>query len=85
MTFAVAGGILLNVGAFLTYRGYIYRAVMVYLAADICWIAMAWRRADWTGMFFIAVGVFFGFLAFWKMHRGTMERSLQTKPKDGTQ
>ncbi len=85
MTFAVAGGILLNIGAYLTYRGHIYRAVKVYLAADMCWIAMAWQRADWTGMFFIAVGVLLGFLAFSKMHHGTMERSLQTKSKDGMQ
>jgi len=75
-SFAILGGILLNVGAFLTYRGRIFEAVWAYLAADLCWIAMAWQRGDGWGMFFIAVGIGFGLLAFRRMHRGDMEKSL---------
>lgn len=80
LTFAILGGIMLNIGAFLTFRGKIYEAVSVYLVADLCWIAMAWERNDFTGMVFIAVGILFGFLAFMKMQRGSMEKSL-TKEK----
>ena len=75
-SFAIIGGIMLNVGAYLTFRGRIFEAVWVYLIADLCWIAMAWQRGDALGVFFIAVGIFFGLLAFRKMHRGDMEKSL---------
>jgi ammonia channel protein AmtB len=75
-SFAIIGGILLNVGAYLTYRGKIFEAVWAYLAADMCWIAMAWQRDDRWGMLFIAVGILFGLLAFRRMHRGDMEKSL---------
>lgn len=76
MTFAILGGILLNIGAFLTYKGKIYQAVIVYLFADICWVVMAWERNDMLGMLFIIVGVTFGFLAMRKMKSGEMNKSL---------
>lgn len=76
VSFAILGGIMLNIGAFLTFKGRIFQAVWVYLLADLCWIAMAWERDDLTGMFFIAVGIVFGLLAFRKMHRGDMEKTL---------
>ena len=81
MTFAIAGGVLLNVGAFLTYRGKIYEAVAVYLVADLCWVAMAWERGDGPGMVFIGVGILFGLLAFVKMQRGRMEKSLNREER----
>ena len=78
MTFAVLGGVLLNVGAYLTFKGQIFRAVMVYLFADLCWIIMAFERDDYLGVFFIVVGVIFGFLAFMKMKNGEMDKSLKS-------
>ena len=77
MSFAVLGGLLLNIGAFLTYRGKIYEAVIVYLFADICWIIMAYEREDFWGVFSIIVGVTFGFLAFLKMRSGEMNKSIK--------
>ena len=76
MSFAVIGGLLLNIGAFLTFRGKIYEAVTVYLFADICWIVMAWEREDFWGMASIILGVTFGFLAFMKMRTGKMNKSI---------
>jgi hypothetical protein len=76
VSFAIIGGILLNVGAYLTYRGKIFQAVWVYLIADVCWVAMAWQRDDFVGMFFIGIGIAFGLLAFLKMQRGEMEKTL---------
>ena len=76
MSFAVIGGLLLNIGAFLTYKGKIYEAVSVYLFADICWIVMAWERDDFWGMASIIIGVTFGFLAFMKMKNGQMSKSI---------
>jgi len=76
MSFAVIGGILLNLGAFLTFKGKIYEAVAVYLFADFCWIVMAYEREDFWGVVSISVGVTFGLLAFLKMRSGKMSKSL---------
>ena len=76
ISFAVIGGILLNIGAYLTFRGKIYEAVAVYLFADFCWIIMAWQREDMWGVASIAIGVTFGLLAFLKMKHGKMNKNL---------
>jgi len=77
MSFAILGGILLNIGAFLTFKGMIFRAVFVYLIADLCWVIMAYERSDYWGMFFIFIGMIFGFLAYRKMKSGKMQKELQ--------
>lgn len=82
MTFAILGGLLLNIGAYLTYKGRIYQAVIIYLFADLCWMVMAYVRDDMFGAFFIIVGTFFGFLAFMKMQRGEMNKSLNKEEND---
>ncbi|MCK4974618.1 MAG: hypothetical protein KAR81_05150 [Sulfurimonas sp.] len=82
ISFAVLGGLLLNIGAFLTFRGKIYEAVVVYLFADICWVIMAYERDDFWGMFSIIVGVTFGILAFLKMKSGKMNKTLNEKKND---
>jgi len=82
MTYAIVGGILLNIGAFLTYKGKIFYAVIVYLFADICWIMMAYERDDKFGMISIAIGVTFGFLSFLKMKNGEMNKDLNRKEND---
>ncbi|NCO01171.1 MAG: hypothetical protein GW906_05025 [Epsilonproteobacteria bacterium] len=76
MSFAILGGILLNIGAFLTYKGKVYEAVIVYLLGDLCWMFMAYTRNDYLGALFIIIGTTFGFLAFLKMRRGEMNKSL---------
>jgi hypothetical protein len=76
ISFAVLGGLLLNIGAFLTFRGKIYEAVIVYLFADVCWIIMAYEREDFWGVVSIIFGVTFGFLAFLKMQKGQMRKNL---------
>jgi len=76
ISFALIGGIFLNIGAYLTFRGKIYEAVMVYLFADACWVVMAWERDDFWGVASIILGVTFGFLAMMKMKKGKMNKSL---------
>lgn len=76
MSFAVLGGILLNIGAFLTFKGKIFQAVIVYLFADICWVIMAYERDDVWGIVSITIGVLFGLLAFYKMKIGEMRKTL---------
>ncbi len=75
-SFAILGGILLNIGAYLTYKGKIYQAVIVYMFADICWIVMAFQKDDMVGTGFIVVGTILGFLAYLKMKDGGMSKSL---------
>ena len=82
MTFAILGGVLLNIGAYLTYKGKIYQAVIIYLFADICWIIMAYIREDLLGSIFILIGTLFGFLAFIKMKNGEMNKSLNKETDD---
>lgn len=81
MSFAVIGGLLLNVGAYLTFKGKIYESVAIYLLADICWIIMAYERDDILGMVSIFVGVSFGLLAFLKMRNGKMSKSISKMKK----
>lgn len=81
MSFAVIGGLLLNVGAYLTFRGKIYEAVIVYLFADICWIIMAYERDDFWGVVSIVIGVLFGVLAYFKMKNGEMNKTLHKDEK----
>ena len=82
ISFAVIGGIFLNIGAYLTFRGKIYEAVIVYLFADACWVVMAWEREDFWGVVSIVVGVTFGFLAMMKMKRGDMNKSINKEKND---
>jgi hypothetical protein len=81
-SFAILGGILLNIGAYLTYKGKIYQSVIVYLFADICWIIMAYEKQDMIGAVFIVIGTVFGFLAFLKMRDGEMRKNLSEDDKE---
>ncbi|MEJ2373079.1 MAG: hypothetical protein P8Y16_04695 [Sulfurimonas sp.] len=77
MSFAVLGGIFLNIGAYLTFKGRIFQAVIVYLLADMCWVVMAYERDDFWGIISITVGVIFGLLAFYKMKIGVLRKTLE--------
>ena len=82
MSYALLGGILLNIGAFLTFKGKIYESVIVYLFADVCWIIMAYEKDDYLGVASIIIGVTFGFLAYLKMRNGAMQKSLNKDEDD---
>ena len=73
---AVIGGILLNIGAFFTMKGWIYRSVAVYIVADVCWVILAYENGDMVGMGLIFIGTVLGMIAFYKMYKGMMERNL---------
>lgn len=73
---AILGGILLNIGAFLIFRGLAFEAIVVYLFADICWMIMALQKDDYIGALFISSGMILGFLAYLKMRSGKMHKSL---------
>lgn len=79
---AVIGGILLNIGAFLMFRGLAFQAIIVYIFADCCWIFMALSNDDYMGAAFIAIGMTFGFLAYLKMRSGKMNKSLNPEQEN---
>ena len=81
ISFAVIGGLLLNTGAFLTFKGKIYEAVGVYLLADLCWAFMAYDREEFFGVLSIGVGFTFGLLAFLKMRKGSMNKSINMEER----
>jgi len=76
---AILGGVLLNIGAFLIYRGLAFQAIIVYLFADICWIVMAFENEDFFGVIFITSGMILGFLAYLKMRSGKMRKNLNVE------
>lgn len=82
MSFAILGGILLNIGAYFTYKGQVYQAVIIYLFADICWMIMAYQREDVIGTIFITIGTILGFLAYLKMKNGEMNKNLNKEKND---
>lgn len=74
--FSTLGGIFLIIGAYLTSRGDIFKSVGVYVIADFCWIVNAWLLGDIWGIVFIILGVSFGLLAFFRMHKGTYNKRI---------
>lgn len=82
ISFAVIGGMLLNLGAYLTFKGKIYESVIAYLFADMCWVLMAYERDDYWGMLSVTLGITFAFFAFLKMRGGQMSKSLNGDKND---
>jgi len=82
MSLAILGGLLLNIGAYFTYKGQVYQAVIIYLFADVCWVVMAYQRDDMLGTAFILIGTILGFLAYLKMRNGVMNKSLNKNEND---
>lgn len=77
ITYGIVGGILMNVGAYLTLKGEIFKSVMLYLVADVMWIMLAIESKDPVGAVFIFVGMLFGTAAFYKMGSGKMKKDLK--------
>ena len=77
MSFALVGGILLIVGAFLTMLGRINYSILIYFAADICWVAISMNTGDMLGAFLVFVGMTLGIIAYWRMQTGKMRKTLK--------
>lgn len=78
MSIPLIGGLLLILGAYLTYNGEIFKSVTVYIGADICWCILAFQNNDYIGALFIIIGTTLGILAFLKMHNGIMKKDLHS-------
>lgn len=76
MSVLTIGGLLLIVGAFLQWRGFIFRAIVCWIFADVCWIINALLSNDYMGTVTIAVGLVLGVLTTIKMHTGKFHKKL---------
>lgn len=76
MSLATIGGILLIIGAFATMKGKIDISILVYFVADICWVLMAIFSGDIIGAILTGIGMSLGIIAYYKMHKGKMRRTL---------
>lgn len=74
---ARVGGLLLVVGAYFVSRGDIFKSVMVFFLADVCWVIIAFNSKDYIGVVSIAAGMSLGLLAYFKMNNGTMRKTLK--------
>lgn len=75
-TIATLGGIMMSVGAFLSFKGKVYQAVATYLLADVCWVWLTYDKQDWQALFFTVLGTALGLAAFIKMYLGIMRKNL---------
>jgi len=82
MTPALAGGILLIIGAYFMYRGQAMYSILVYFLADIAWAIMSWSIGDYIGLTFVIIGMMLGFLVFLKMHFGIFVKDLRVKEEN---
>ncbi len=77
MSLAFIGGILMIVGSFSVYKGYMFHSVIFYLIADFIWAFIAFHSGDVFGGVTIILGTFFGMLTFIKMHKGIFVKDLR--------
>lgn len=69
-------GILLILGALLTYLGRIYFSVMFYVIADFLWVVNSYIQSDWTGFVLTGVGTLLAIGCLIKMHLGLYNRDI---------
>lgn len=76
MTASILGGILLIIGAYFVYKGDIFKSVLIYFVADICWCIISYNNKDYVGLSFIIVGMLLGLGAYLKMNFGILNKTL---------
>lgn len=77
MTATALGGIMLILGSFFVMRGEIFKSVLVFTTADVCWVIAAFATGDWFAIFTVTLGAVFGIYALIKMHKGEMRKELK--------
>ena len=77
LTPGLVGGILLIIGAYLTFKGKMYHAVFVYFMADCAWLLLSFLSGDIIGAVTVFIGMALGLGAFIKMNTGKMRKELK--------
>lgn len=73
---AVLGGLCLILGNYFTYKGNIFRAIQVFLLADIAWLWLAISTGNIFGIVTVTIGVVLSFIVFWKMFYGHFHKTI---------
>lgn len=71
------GGLLLILGAFFSWRGYIQYSIITYAVADVFWLLNALESGNTWGSVTIAIGFTLGVLTYIKMHVGVFHKNLK--------
>lgn len=71
------GGILLMIGSYFILVGNIFKSVIIYTLADVCWIINAYVSSDWFGVLTISLGIISGLIVTYKMKQGIFLKSLK--------
>ncbi len=79
---AVIGGLCLILGNWFTYQGNIFRAIQVFLIADLAWLWLAIQTGNMFGVITVCIGVVLSFLVFWKMYYGHFHKTVNKERKD---
>ncbi len=75
-------GILFTLGAIvISETGKIFIGSIIYLSADIVYLAYAWAIGDSLGMFFLLSGLLFGIRTLIKMNIGIFNKTLHKEQK----
>lgn len=69
-------GVVMTLGAWFTYQGKIFNAVLVYLVVDVCWIITAVYSFEIISFTFLLIGVTLTVLAAMRMRAGVLRRNL---------
>lgn len=77
ITAGILGGLLMNIGAYFTFKGDIFKSIMCYLVADCMWMWLSYNSGDNIGTLLIGVGMAFGLGAYYKMHTGKLRKDLK--------
>ena len=75
-------GILFTLGAIvISETGKIFIGSIIYLSADIVYLAYAWAIGDKLGMFSLLTGLLFGIRTLIKMNIGIFNKTLHKEQK----
>ena len=73
----VLGGFLLILGSYFVSKGEIFKSVVAFWFADLVWVWLSYSAGDVTGSLFIFIGMLFGVIAFYNMHKGNLRKDLK--------
>lgn len=79
MELSVLGGFLLIIGSYFVYIGNIFKSVVAYTLADLCWFGIAISAGDYFGGGLVLIGMLLGIGVFIKMNLGIFTKSLEIK------
>ena len=76
LSISTTGALILLMGIFYYYYGYVLYSTIFYIAADLCWALMAYKANDISGMFFIVLSIIVGTLVVIKINKGVFVKTL---------